>query len=152
LAAESATFAAPCIGAVKAAQVVTGSTALERMIRAVAQGDTTVVRRETAVLHRDRSGARPADVTPDYAFVEAWLTLQAGDTADAIARLDAQVLSLAALTPRLLDQTSTAGAIGRAMLLRAQLARNQPALATKWAKAAEALLGTHTPHGRGTAQ
>jgi hypothetical protein len=152
LAANSAMFAVQCIGASRVASIVAPSIPVNRMIRAIAAGDTITVAREIAHLRQDRSGARPADVTPDYALVEAWVAVQAGDTSAAVKKLDEQVLSLMVLTPRVLDESSTAGAIGRAMLLRSQLATRDPARSTKWAAAAESLLGATRSPPRGTSR
>lgn len=149
LASNSAVFSVPCMGAVRVARMLAPSTPVNRMIRAIATGDSAAVAKEIAQLVRDRSGARPADVTPDYALLEAWLALQVGDTTAAIAKLDAQVLSLPTLTTRVLNESSTAGAVGRAMLLRSRLATHDPATARKWAAAAEALLGTSRQLRRG---
>jgi hypothetical protein len=112
---------------------------LASAIVALGRADTAAYRAAMASLMAARAGARPADVTPDFAYVEAWMVLQAGDTALAIRRLDTQILSLSTLTPKLLDEVAPAGAIPRAMLLRARL---DPAHDSKWRLAAEALLGT----------
>lgn len=81
--------------------------------------------------------AYPAEVMIDAVYPEAWLLAQVGDTAHAIARLDGVLQSLAGTAPFLFADVIRAGALVRAMTLRAELAAatGDDVAAVLWANA-----------------
>jgi hypothetical protein len=108
--------------------------------RTVGRGGATLrdSMRALDALRRERpTGA----VTVDAAFAEARLRALAGDSVAAAAELDAALGAPAALGIDLLDQPAQAGALVRAMALRAALAerRGEPDVARRWAGAVRLL-------------
>ena len=81
-----------------------------------------------------RGESRPADLTIDATFVEAWLLAAIGDTNGAIARIDGTLNSTRWFPPGRLDYVRIASLI-RAMALRAELAfrAGDRANARRWA-------------------
>lgn len=111
---------------------------LLRMQQSLARGDIRAVRAEFDSTAKLRASTRPGDVSADYLFQEAWALVAIGDTAAAIKRLDLSLAALPTLGNGILEQVPQAGALVRAMILRADLAvaANDSATARKWAGAA----------------
>jgi len=84
---------------------------------------------------------RPGDLSPDFTFQQAWLRAAFGDTATAMAQLDRSLRALPGLSASALQESGSAAAIVRAMILRADLAAGTGDMATarKWASAVAVL-------------
>jgi hypothetical protein len=128
-------LAVPCLGARSILTLAGEPTRLVRMQRALAEGDTRLLRAEFDTLRLTRQADRPGDVALDYTVQEAWLLLALGDTTAAVRRLDLSLEALSTLSTRLLDDVPQALALGRAMVMRAELAasRGDSATARRWA-------------------
>jgi hypothetical protein len=87
----------------------------------LASGDTAGVRRQLALVRRVNQG-RQTGTAIDRNLRRARLALAVGDTAYALDELDPVVRALPTLGPFLLDQVTQAGALVRALALRAELA------------------------------
>jgi tetratricopeptide (TPR) repeat protein len=104
-------------------------------------GDTAEVRRRFRQLADTRRLLSPGSMTPEVSFAEAQIELQLGDTVGAMDRLDGLLESLPTLGVDVLAQLPQAGALVRAMVLRARLAagRGDDATARRWALPAATL-------------
>ena len=79
-------------------------------------------------------------MTVDAAYIEAWLWNALGQTQTATERLDASLSSLQWSAPGKLQGTARAGALIRAMILRADIATSaDPEEAARWARAVNLL-------------
>jgi len=116
---------------------VGGPNTLLSMQWAFAHGDSGAVRRELARLHQLRAGGRPGDVTIDATYHEAWLLLALTDSTRSQELLDLSLSALPTLGLNIVTRTPEAGALVRAMLLRAELAdrRGDRPTASRWARA-----------------
>jgi hypothetical protein len=105
------------------------------------RGDTVEVRRVFAELWAARRTFDAADVALETAYPEAWTLLTIGDTGAAVASLDAALGSLPKREHDLLVDVAAAGALVRAMALRAELAANRTdrVTAVRWARAVAVL-------------
>jgi hypothetical protein len=86
---------------------------------------------------KSRHWYRPGDVALEFTVQEAWLRAAAGDTSDAEMQLDLVLNALPTLNARTaVQEVAQAAAVGRAMVLRAELAaaRRDPATAKRWAR------------------
>jgi hypothetical protein len=100
------------------------------------RGDTAVVRQALADVARRRRPVPVEDVTIDALYPEAWLLVAAGDADAAAQRLDPAFATLRDASPGILAEPARAGALVRAMVLRAQLAdRAGDRSAARWARA-----------------
>ncbi len=101
----------------------------------LSRGDVRAARVALRQIEAQRRDMRTADVTMDVTFMEAALLAAAGDTATAARMLDESLSALAAQPRWLLEFVPQAGALVRAMALRAELAaaRGDHATARRWA-------------------
>jgi tetratricopeptide (TPR) repeat protein len=129
-------FAFPQVGVSPVHRGSTGGNYLLEIQWVLARGDTGTVRARLARLHSFRAADRPGDVAIDAAYQEAALLLAVGDSAAAARLLDQLLEALPALGAALLAQVSQAGALVRAMALRAELAAQEGdgARARRWAQ------------------
>jgi serine/threonine protein kinase/tetratricopeptide (TPR) repeat protein len=127
------------------------------VIASAVRGDTAKVRAQLARLREHRRTAAPGSAALDGTLVEAWITLQLGDTAGAISWLDMALQAMPTYRTDLLDQPSQAAGLVRAMALRADIAASQgdAATAARWAgpvvvlwSGAELALGPSLSHMR----
>src|SRR6266516_4545371 len=95
---------------------------LYRMQQAFAQGDFNAVRSRLRAQTIARRAMRPGDISMDYTYQEAWLRAAIGDTAEAIKQLDRSLTALPTLSATAVKEPAAAAAVGRAILLRADLA------------------------------
>jgi hypothetical protein len=104
---------------------------------ALARGDTATVL-ELLDPWRDEPGG-----TLDMTYSAAALAAAVGDSATALANLDAMLDGVRWLQPGMIENVPHAGALVRAMALRAELAAaaGDHALASRWARAVIALWG-----------
>jgi hypothetical protein len=80
--------------------------------------------------------ALPGDIALDHVFHETWVLLQVGDTATARDYLDRTLAALSALRTTVSREPLQAGALVRAMALRAELAAaaGDRTTARRWAE------------------
>lgn len=104
---------------------------------ALMRSDTIQARSVLAGRRNARSLASPSDLTLDVLYPEAWLLLQLGDSQSAVAWLEPTLRSLPASGPQTFMDPANAGALVRAILLRAELAGDD---AAEWREAARILL------------
>jgi tetratricopeptide (TPR) repeat protein len=111
---------------------------------AFARGDRAAARRMFAAEGARRRLTPPEDLTLDGVYPEAALLAEMGDTAGAIAWLDPTLNALSAAAPQLFNDPTRAGALVRAMALRAALARaaGDTAAAGRWERATLVLWNT----------
>ena len=108
-----------------------------QMIRNLQAGDTIAIREEFNTIHALRVGGRPGDVAISRTYFEAKVLLALRDTSNARTLLDESLGAPATLATDLLDNVDQAGALVRAMVLRADIANrsNDLAAARRWAGA-----------------
>jgi tRNA A-37 threonylcarbamoyl transferase component Bud32/tetratricopeptide (TPR) repeat protein len=106
-----------------------------------AQGDSGSARRILDATKRIRATARPADRTLDITYSAAWLLAALGDRSEAIAWLDPVLNAAQMFPPQTLSRVANAGALMRAMMLRADLAKQSGNMADaqRWARPVEIL-------------
>jgi serine/threonine protein kinase len=104
--------------------------------RAQLVGDTMPARRLIAQLMIDRKDVQPADRSIDVLYPEACLLDAMGDERMAIAWLDPTFAALPLTAPEMFTDLPRAGALVRAMALRAELAERagDRAEVTRWAR------------------
>jgi len=109
---------------------------------ALISGDTLRVRTVLADRGNARTFLAPGDISLDVLYPEAWLFLQLGDPRAALAWLDPTLRSLPATGPQMFADPAMAGALVRAMMLRAKLADQlgDSSSAAEWRTATEILL------------
>ena len=117
-----------------------------RAQRALVEGDTAAVRAMLDGWEREIAARRPGDFTIDASYLAASLYAAAGDTVGARRRLDATFDALPTLSSSLLRIVPQAGAVARAMALRATLGDAGGATdARRWAAAAATLWANADP-------
>jgi hypothetical protein len=107
------------------------------MQRALARGEDGAVRSAFRRAQEQRRGQRPGDLATEHVYHEAWLVLQAGDTAAATDFVSRQLAALPAMRSSvILDEPVESGALVRLMALRADLAAaaGDHATARRWAE------------------
>jgi hypothetical protein len=114
---------------------------------AFARGDSTRARQMLLAIAADRKGRRPGDTSADYVFQEAWLRTQVGDTAAAVASLDAALGALPTFGATTFFDGGVVGSFARAMLLRAEIAAKtgDGQTARRWADALSQLWASADP-------
>lgn len=114
---------------------------LANLQKAFARNDTTEVKRRFRAIAQTRRWYRPADVSLDRTYQEAWLRAATGDTAYAIAQLDQSLNAIPGISTSALLEPGAAAAAGRAMALRAELAQSSgdSRTARRWANAVSEL-------------
>ncbi|HEU4565025.1 MAG TPA: hypothetical protein VFS05_10270, partial [Gemmatimonadaceae bacterium] len=115
--------------------------------RALAAGDTAAVRAFARRVEESTRRQRPGLVAIDASYQIAWLLRAIGDTAGAARRLTLTLDALPTLTTAMLDIVPQAGAVGRAMALRAELAAaaGDRAVAARWGRATAELWSNADP-------
>jgi hypothetical protein len=111
---------APCTDARLSLQIAQSKDRLLAMQQAFAKGNSRGVRAMFDTLATVRRAERPADLSMDYTYQEAWLRLAIGDTAGATAELDHALDAISTLSS--LRDFASCAALVRAMALRADLA------------------------------
>ena len=86
------------------------------------RGDNTESRAILARIPATRAPIRPADITLDALYVEAWLLNKLGDPRTAVSRLDPTIEAIRFFPPGRLQDVGHLGGLLRAMMLRAELA------------------------------
>jgi len=131
-------LAYPCFGA-RAFDGLPAALPLDVAQRAVAGGDR---RRAAAVLdsvEAVRQVSLPGEIALDYVVQEAQVRASIGDTASAIRQLDRVLRALPTLSQFAVREEAQSAAIGRAFVLRAELARARRDTAEQNLRARQAL-------------
>jgi tRNA A-37 threonylcarbamoyl transferase component Bud32/tetratricopeptide (TPR) repeat protein len=128
-------LATACFGPTAAADLAGPTPLLMESIQRLGRGDVRGARLMADSIRHRRRMARPGDVSLDYTLLQAWLYAALGDTATAIHDLDLSLTALPTLSPYIVREPGMAGAVGRGMAYRAELAarRNDPTTAALWA-------------------
>jgi hypothetical protein len=118
-----------------------GRDPLLAMRAALAAGDTAAVRAASGELDHLVARFLPGTMGTDRLYHHAAVLLALGDTAAAIDRLDGALGALPRVRSILTEVPPQAGAVGRAMILRAQLAsrRGDRKTAEQWTRAVAVL-------------
>jgi len=134
----------PCTSGASALRMVRANDRLYRAQQAYARGQLDRLRAILDTISLSRKTFLPGEVSFDYTYQEAWLKAAVGDTTAAIQSLDLALDALPGLSASAIDEPAAAAAIGRAMVLRVDLAsaRNDERAANKWSQAVIALWGT----------
>ncbi len=144
LKARPLSMLAPCTNARSSLGIEAGTSKLLNLQQAFARNDTRTL---SALLARETEDARtqrPGDVSFEHTYQIAWLRSAMGDTAGAERQLDRALGALPGLSAAALREPASAAAVGRAMVLRAELAnaRGEADDRLKWARAAADLWQT----------
>src|SRR5437764_12878421 len=92
------------------------------MYQALANGDTSSVRKSLDSVTSNAKAQRPGDISLDYAYQIAQLKMSVGDAAAAASQLDRTLGGLPSAPAASLREPASAAAAVRAMALRAQIA------------------------------
>ncbi|MDQ6635453.1 MAG: protein kinase [Gemmatimonadota bacterium] len=106
-----------------------------RIQQSLAHNDFAGARRQLDSLQRAHRQLRPGEYALDYTVTEAWMQAVLGDTAAAIRQLDLTLTALPTLQTRVVYEPGMAAAVGRSMVMRAELAakRGDRGSAALWA-------------------
>ena len=132
-------FAFPCLGA-RALDGLPALTPLDVAQRAAAAKDNRRVRAVLDSLDEVRRVLLPGEVALDFTVQEAWLRTSIGDTAVAIRQLDRVLNALPTLGQWATREDAQAAAVGRALVLRAELAASMGEVTERQRRAREALV------------
>ncbi|HEX6573855.1 MAG TPA: serine/threonine-protein kinase [Gemmatimonadaceae bacterium] len=133
-------LAAPAVGPEPAASLDVNESAIKAM-KAIVRGDRSGARRIIDSMEASHSASAPGEVTIDVVFVESWLRTAVGDSAAAMRSLDKSLGGLTRASTIFVARPALAGALVRAMILRADLAAkagDRPT-ADRWRNAAASL-------------
>jgi hypothetical protein len=144
---RAASLATPCSGGKSVLSIRAITDRLTRSQMAFARGDIARTRALLAEIAAQRRERRPGDTSVDYLFHEAWIRTQVGDTAEAIASLDATLGALPTFGAAMFRDLGTAASFGRAMILRAEIAtkKGDARTARRWTSAVRALWASADP-------
>ncbi len=133
----------PCTGGKSALELPASRVPLYEMQQAFAKRDYASVKRTLAKRDATRRLSRPGDNSLDYTYQEAWLQAAIGDSARALDRLDLPLNALSTISASALKEPAGAAAVGRSMVLRADLAAaaGDEKTAKHWAAAVVDLWG-----------
>ena len=147
VATRSASLATPCTNGVSSLRIATPTDLLQKAQQAFGRQDVKVARALLVALAIARRDTRPGDISPDYIFQDAWLRTQLGDTATAVAELDAELETLPAFSAAAVGDPANAASFGRSMALRSEIAakRGERTVAQHWAGALDALWASADP-------
>ena len=111
------------------------------------RSDTVALRRKFGELHAARRYWNPEDLTLDTLYPEAWMLAALGDDRAAIAWIDPTLDALLSSPPEIFLDPPNAGALVRAMALRAELAARvgDRAGSARWARVVSELWANADP-------
>jgi len=132
-------FAFPCLGP-RALDGLPALTPLDIAQHAAAAKDSRRVRAVLDSLDDVRRVLLPGEVALDFTVQEAWLRASIGDTAVAVRQLDRVLNALPTLGQWATRDDAQAAAVGRALVLRAELAASMGEVAERQHRAKEALV------------
>jgi serine/threonine protein kinase len=138
---------APCTAGKSSLRVEAGSNRLLRLQQAFARGDTRTLNSLLEGVANDAKTQRPGDLALEFTYQVAWLRTAMGDTTEAVRQLDRSLGALPSLSAVSFRDAAAAAAVGRAMMLRAELAnaRGEVEEQRKWARAVADLWATADP-------
>lgn len=141
LSTRPSSMLAPCTGGKSSLLIPRPDAPLYRMQRAFADKNVRLVRAILDSVPIWRAHMRPGDVSLDQTYQEAWIKAAIGDTAAAAKQLDLALNALPTLSASALMEPAAAAALGRAMLLRAELAEksHDRKTAQQWSAAVKQL-------------
>jgi hypothetical protein len=116
------TFAMGCLGPAATLSIGKPTMTIVSIGQALGHGDAAGARRQLDSLQRHRHLLRPGELALDHMLAEVWTRAAVGDTAAAIKQLDLTLTALPTLTPHVVYEPGMAAAVGRSMVLRAELA------------------------------
>jgi serine/threonine protein kinase/tetratricopeptide (TPR) repeat protein len=133
----------PCTDGASAMKIKTPENLLYRMQQAYAKRNMREMKLVSDSLEKIRAESRPGDRPADFTYQEAWLLAATGDTAGAIRKLDLALNALPSMSQGTLAQPAAAAAVGRMMVLRAEIASKTRDMTTarRWAKGVTDLWG-----------
>jgi tetratricopeptide (TPR) repeat protein len=132
-------FAFPCLGP-RALEGLPALTPLDIAQHAAAAKDNRRVRAVLDSLDDVRRVLLPGEVALDFTVQEAWLRTSIGDTVVAIRQLDRVLNAFPTLGQWATREDAQAAAVGRALVLRAELAASMGEVAERQRRAREALV------------
>jgi hypothetical protein len=129
------TFAMGCFGPAAMLEVQQPTVPTTRIEQSLGRNDRAGARRQLDSLQRSRSLHRPGEYALDYTVAEALMRVALGDSAAAIRQLDLTLTALPTLHSHVVYEPGMAAAVGRSMVLRAELAakRGDRGAAALWA-------------------
>ena len=141
LTARSYSLLVPCTNGQSALLIAKVEGRLARAQQAFAKKEFRATRSILDSLMAGRGKTRPGDLSLDFYFQEAWLRAKIGDTLGAVKQLDRALGALGAMSAGALKEPGSAAALGRVMILRAQLAvgARDAAAASQWTAAVDQL-------------
>ncbi|HEV7993120.1 MAG TPA: serine/threonine-protein kinase [Gemmatimonadaceae bacterium] len=144
---RSLSFAFPCLSPSAIERIGPNAGRIAAMQRAFTRGEARRVRAHFDTLARMRRVDRAGDISLDYTLQEAWLLLGMGDTLQAQRHLCTPLAALPTLGTKVLRDVPQAAAIGRSLLLCAQMSarRGDRASASRWARNVALLWSTADP-------
>jgi hypothetical protein len=141
---RASSLATPCTNGSSALLIRAPTDRLQKAQQALGRQDPKGAHALLDAIAIAGKGLRPGDISPDYIFQDAWLRASLGDTASAVAKLDAELESLPVFSAAAIADPANAAAFGRSMLLRSDIAarRGERNVARRWALALDALWGS----------
>lgn len=134
-------FQTPCTGGASAARIGASRDRLHQMQQSFAKHDYASVRALLDTVRLVRKDMLPGEVSLDYTYQEAWLRAAIGDVSGAASTLDLSLNALPSLGIAAIDEPAALAAIGRAFILRTELAAkaNDKPTARRWTAAVSVL-------------
>ena len=147
LTARTFSLLTPCTRGQSALQIKRVENRLQRAQQAFGRNNSVLTRSILDSLAMGRINTRPGDLSLDFYFQEAWLRANIGDSLIAIKQLDRALNALGAMSAGAMREPGAAGALGRAMILRAELAAKtgDAEMAERWTRAIDSLYAGADP-------
>jgi eukaryotic-like serine/threonine-protein kinase len=129
------TFAIGCFGPAATLSIGKAAMPIVRIEQSLGRNDAAGARRQLDSLQRNRNLLRPGEFALDFMLAEVWVRTAIGDSTAAIRQLDLTLTALPTLAPHVVYEPGMAAAVGRSMVLRAELAakRGDRGTAALWA-------------------
>jgi hypothetical protein len=118
-------FAVGCFGPAATLETALPGLPITPVLHSLARNDLAGARRQLDSLQRDRRLLRPGEYALDYTLAEAWARAALGDSTAAIRQLDLTLTALPTLVSYIVFEPGMAAAVGRSMVMRAELAAKQ---------------------------
>jgi hypothetical protein len=118
-------FAVGCFGPTALLEIGRPAMPITQVLQSLAHNGLASARRQLDSLQRNRPLLRPGEYALDYTLTEAWIRTALGDSAAAIRQLDLTLTALPTLVSHVVYEPGMAAAVGRSMVLRAELAAKQ---------------------------
>ncbi len=133
--ARPLSLAVPCFGPAATLALHDFTAPPGPVLQSLGRGEVARARAQLDSSQTARSFQRPGEVSLDLTVTEAWVRAALHDTTAAMHQLDLTLTALPTLSSFVLYEPGMAAAVGRAMVLRAELAsrRGDPSTAALWA-------------------